>query len=224
MLCPHCKIDLQTVNLKGTNIDICPTCYGIFLDKDELKKILEINRDSLRFIDIKQEMSRDSLIFIETGRNMKSEINGNLSKLVEINSKEKTKDNKLWEKEIECPKCKKLMQKFPYAGSSDIIIDSCRDGCGIWLDKGEIFKIADYLTTAKQPLDTKQQQNIRQILETMNKDKKLNIWELLGKRYDISEKSQMDMMSDLESSNEGKYVALILTALQGIIYFLLRKL
>lgn len=101
MLCPHCKIDLQQINLKGTDIDICPSCYGIWLDDKELQKLLDIYRDS------QGEILRDTI--------EEKEINRENSKYIEIN---RNKEEKLYENEIECPKCHKLMQKFPYAGSS----------------------------------------------------------------------------------------------------------
>lgn len=150
----------------------------------------------------------------------KEECDGNLLKFIETGC---IKEEKLWQNEIECPKCHQFMQKFPYAGSSDIIIDSCRNGCGIWLDKGEIFKIADYLTKTSQPLDSKQQDNIKQMLSTLDKKKELNIWELLSKRYSNNAIGELEMSSDLASSPSGKYITIIMSVLQGIVFFLLRK-
>ncbi|WP_413558343.1 zf-TFIIB domain-containing protein [Bdellovibrio sp. HCB209] len=42
MKCPHCKDkDLVMSERKGVEIDYCPDCRGIWLDKGELDKILE---------------------------------------------------------------------------------------------------------------------------------------------------------------------------------------
>ncbi|QLY26673.1 zf-TFIIB domain-containing protein [Bdellovibrio sp. KM01] len=42
MKCPHCKDkDLVMSERKGVEIDYCPECRGIWLDKGELDKILE---------------------------------------------------------------------------------------------------------------------------------------------------------------------------------------
>jgi Zn-finger nucleic acid-binding protein len=186
MLCPHCKIDLQIISLNNTKIDICPTCQGIWLDKNEILKLINTEKETLR----------DALRFVE------------------IDSK---KDEKLWQNEIECPKCHKLMQKFPYAGSSDIVIDSCRDGCGIWLDKGEIFKIADYLSNTDKPLtDTQKKQN-KENLAQLNKTKMIG--EILNKRY----YSENDLMADLDNTPAGNYMGIISAILQGLIYLLFRR-
>jgi Zn-finger nucleic acid-binding protein len=43
---------------------------------------------------------------------------------------------------INCPQCHKRMDTHFYAGPGNVIIDSCED-CGlIWLDQGEIMRIA----------------------------------------------------------------------------------
>lgn len=42
MKCPHCKDkDLVMSERKGVEIDYCPDCRGIWLDKGELDKILD---------------------------------------------------------------------------------------------------------------------------------------------------------------------------------------
>ncbi|WP_413582397.1 zf-TFIIB domain-containing protein [Bdellovibrio sp. HCB288] len=42
MKCPHCKDkDLVMSERKGVEIDYCPECRGIWLDKGELDKILD---------------------------------------------------------------------------------------------------------------------------------------------------------------------------------------
>ena len=51
MKCPHCKDkDLVMSERKGVEIDYCPECRGVWLDKGELDKILERSRE--------EEMSR----------------------------------------------------------------------------------------------------------------------------------------------------------------------
>lgn len=41
MKCPVCNIDLLMAVRKEVEIDYCPTCRGIWLDRGELDKILE---------------------------------------------------------------------------------------------------------------------------------------------------------------------------------------
>lgn len=46
MKCPNCKEpNLMIAERKGIEIDHCPECRGIWLDRGELDKILEKSRD-----------------------------------------------------------------------------------------------------------------------------------------------------------------------------------
>lgn len=41
MKCPNCNATLVMTERKGVEIDYCPECRGIWLDKGELDKIIE---------------------------------------------------------------------------------------------------------------------------------------------------------------------------------------
>jgi Zn-finger nucleic acid-binding protein len=41
MLCPTCKTELTITDRQGVEIDFCPTCRGVWLDRGELDKIVE---------------------------------------------------------------------------------------------------------------------------------------------------------------------------------------
>jgi uncharacterized protein len=41
MLCPLCKTSLTMSERQGIEIDYCPSCRGVWLDRGELDKILE---------------------------------------------------------------------------------------------------------------------------------------------------------------------------------------
>ena len=41
MNCPNCKIPLVMSDRQGIEIDYCPECRGIWLDRGELDKIIE---------------------------------------------------------------------------------------------------------------------------------------------------------------------------------------
>lgn len=43
MLCPVCNIELLLSEKQGIEIDYCPKCRGIWLDRGELDKIIEKN-------------------------------------------------------------------------------------------------------------------------------------------------------------------------------------
>jgi len=41
LLCPTCRIDLVMSDRQGIEIDYCPKCRGVWLDRGELDKIIE---------------------------------------------------------------------------------------------------------------------------------------------------------------------------------------
>lgn len=41
MLCPHCNATLLMTDRQGIEIDYCPKCRGIWLDRGELEKLIE---------------------------------------------------------------------------------------------------------------------------------------------------------------------------------------
>jgi Zn-finger nucleic acid-binding protein len=41
MKCPTCNVDLMMSERQGVEIDYCPQCRGVWLDRGELDKILE---------------------------------------------------------------------------------------------------------------------------------------------------------------------------------------
>lgn len=43
MNCPNCSTKLHMTERKGFEIDFCPDCRGVWLDRGELDKILEKN-------------------------------------------------------------------------------------------------------------------------------------------------------------------------------------
>lgn len=41
MNCPVCTTDLKPIDRQGVEIDYCPRCRGVWLDRGELDKIIE---------------------------------------------------------------------------------------------------------------------------------------------------------------------------------------
>ena len=41
MKCPACQLDLKMAERQGVEIDYCPQCRGVWLDRGELDKIIE---------------------------------------------------------------------------------------------------------------------------------------------------------------------------------------
>ena len=41
MRCPHCEVTLHMTERQGVEVDFCPECRGVWLDRGELDKVLE---------------------------------------------------------------------------------------------------------------------------------------------------------------------------------------
>lgn len=65
-----------------------------------------------------------------------------------------------WDVETEslpCPGCARDMRKLNYAYNSNVIVDVCGTCGGVWLDRGEIEKIASFLKNCGMPQRLKQE-------------------------------------------------------------------
>ena len=47
LLCPNCNASMQNVHRSGVELDMCPSCRGVWLDRGELEKILTAGREDL---------------------------------------------------------------------------------------------------------------------------------------------------------------------------------
>ena len=47
MLCPVCKTGLAMSDRQGVEIDYCPSCRGVWLDRGELDKIIERSNEAM---------------------------------------------------------------------------------------------------------------------------------------------------------------------------------
>jgi Zn-finger nucleic acid-binding protein len=41
MNCPTCNVELRITDRQGVEIDYCPKCRGVWLDRGELDKLIE---------------------------------------------------------------------------------------------------------------------------------------------------------------------------------------
>ena len=48
MKCPRCQVALTITDRQGVEIDFCPQCRGVWLDRGELDKVVE---RAARFVD-----------------------------------------------------------------------------------------------------------------------------------------------------------------------------
>ena len=116
--CPVDDFTLIEESYEGYfKIDRCPTCRGVWLDKDELEQIQELTINDHREALAKPE--------------------NNVAKAFAL---AKSKQ----EKAYNCVKCKEALVKKEYAYNSQIQVDACANGCGMWLDAGELEALEQF--------------------------------------------------------------------------------
>ncbi len=112
MKCPIDNTELVKVKYEDLiDIDTCEACQGAWLDKGELEKIQDVVTN-----DYKLE----------------------LEKLPDYISKAYSQAFAKTKPIVNCPVCNTEMERKEYAYCSQILIDSCINGHGVWLDKNEL--------------------------------------------------------------------------------------
>jgi hypothetical protein len=112
MICPRDGTTLSATKYEAdVEIDTCPSCQGAWLDAGELESIQRsVEKQHWHRTPEGLDSAKDSYIAVEQ----------------QIAPR------------VACPRCSKLMATRPYGMGSQIIIDECPEGCGMWLDGGEL--------------------------------------------------------------------------------------
>ncbi len=127
MLCPRDQSTLERQLLvEGIEIDNCTLCGGTWLDKGELEVLQRAH-----------EHDHDSELLVDpAGAAMAFEM-----------------ARQELEPAVDCPRCSAELQRHEYAWTSQVVIDECPNGCGLWLDKGEIEQIELFFERQHQAPD-----------------------------------------------------------------------
>jgi Zn-finger nucleic acid-binding protein len=117
MRCPRDQAELTPqIYEANVEVDFCPSCQGMWLDKGELETIQET---------IENDYS-DTLYDI-----------GSAARAYEM-ARQKALPN------ITCPSCQAPLIPKQYGYCSQILIDVCPQCEGVWLDKGEIQALEQF--------------------------------------------------------------------------------
>ena len=112
MECPRDHKEMNTRKHEaGFMVDECPQCDGMWLDKGELEAVKARTEQDFQASELRIPDSMD----FSFSRRMQ-ETFGTIS----------------------CPRCGATMDTREYEGWSDIVIDVCPKGCGLWLDHNEL--------------------------------------------------------------------------------------
>ena len=114
--CPRCSIPLRTLNLSGTDerflVEQCKTCFGVFLDLNELEALVDET--------------------VQHAHNIDWAV---LERLVEGHPGFEEKVSY-----IKCPVCGVVMNRVSAGHFSGVVMDRCRDH-GVWMDGGELRRL-----------------------------------------------------------------------------------
>jgi len=158
MLCPRCQGRLEEIVYEGVIIDTCQNCEGEWLDGSE---ILLINRAR------KVVFSEEERVKVKGAQ--------------EIVITEITQPEKL----LLCPRCNVPLKVLNYAYSTGIIVDSCSECNGLWLDKDELEHIQMVIEEweKKAPeLEAKFLPVLAKIKEERDEKRKKHIDEIIARR------------------------------------------
>jgi uncharacterized protein len=60
MLCPVCQITLLMTTREGVEIDYCPQCRGVWLDRGELDKLIELEKQRFSFAQVNNQNNQNN--------------------------------------------------------------------------------------------------------------------------------------------------------------------
>lgn len=111
VVCPKCDVALILLEFAGVEVDYCPRCEGLWFDSGEIEHLLE------RTSGAAHDLIRDFIVHggtTETGRQA-----------------------------YLCPRCDRAMCEIsqPDVDGTELLIDRCPRGDGLWFDKGELFSL-----------------------------------------------------------------------------------
>ena len=111
--CPVDGSALDLYSLAHVEFEGCPKCHGMWLDKDELRKLKNtVNDGQLHWLNREVD---------------------NVEKVSAVVSSRA------------CPKCPSIKLRSIVFGHSGVVIDSCPDCHGVWLDREEFDSIVHFL-------------------------------------------------------------------------------
>ncbi len=118
-ICPRCHIPLQTVDLSLGGkflIERCPRCLGLFFDPGELEAFLQLAVTGVHAVDPQR--------------------------LNEVQNVKRSGEYPVTY--IDCPVCRRLMNRVNLGTRSGVIADQCRQH-GMWLDGGELRQVLEWM-------------------------------------------------------------------------------
>ncbi|MFN4219383.1 MAG: zf-TFIIB domain-containing protein [bacterium] len=112
--------------------------------------------------------------------------------------------------ELNCPRCDIPMMKYRYMYTSNIYIDSCEKCEGIWIDKGELIQIINYLEESSK-IDPEKEAAILQKISQIKME------------YQLKEKEFVDSLVRMDNTARNPVSKAFGGLLQAVYSFLYKK-
>lgn len=157
-ICPRCHIPMQLIDLrlgKTFYIERCERCLGLFFDPGELEALLDKAVTHVYEIDPQR--------------------------LNELQNVKRSSEYPLGY--IDCPVCKRLMNRINFGSRSGVVVDKCRDH-GVWLDGGELRQILEWVKAGGEIYHQQQQFETAQL--ELEQEKKRIQFQEMDRRLDAS--------------------------------------
>lgn len=151
MKCPSCKSTLRTINYEGIQIETCDVCKGEWLDRGELKNIIDVREKRFTPEEKRAVAESTTIKGVELARH---------------------------DKDLLCPKCDGVTDPVNYGGDTGIIIERCTQCGGIWVDGGELEKIQQVVEGWQDQLPddlAKYRPRLREVAEQVDREDDVTI-------------------------------------------------
>ena len=114
---------MREIVYEQVEIDVCAECISVWLDDDELARIVYSPEHAWSPEVVKQVLETTGSMGVPKVEH---------------------------DRELHCPSCDSLLEPVNYQGNSGVIINTCPNQHGVWLDHGELAKIRIYMDNWKQ--------------------------------------------------------------------------
>jgi len=138
MKCIVCNEDMFTQQVLGLDIDLCPNCYGLWLNSDELRELTEYELAAgriLRCMKCNEPMQTKLVLGVEIDVCPDCSAvwldKGELKNLANLDADAG--------RVLACPGCEVQLQTKIVRG---VEVDVCPDCNGVYLDRGEMEKLS----------------------------------------------------------------------------------
>lgn len=120
-------------------IDLCTVCGGVWIDSTELQDMLQRPLEVLKGL-LSPPESQGSPESAAAG-SASAGSSRDETVAAESPSPGRYSDEKPGDSPFKCPRCDGEMERYIYAKTSQVLVDACKMGHGVWFDEGELEEV-----------------------------------------------------------------------------------